>query len=217
MHDDHTSHHGWTTRAHARRHALSVGLGTLVGLVGARSLPSRQAPQPATTQNVVPASGGPMPMPMADVVGEVDHGRNGFNPSEILTDFDAGEVGTLPNGQTVHTYRLVAAAKPVEIAPGVMYPAWTYNGRIPGPTIRVRQGDRVRIAFSNTTDHAHGLHFHGIHPGSMDGAMAQVPPGGTFTYEFDAEPFGVHLYHCHASPLAEHLARVDCTVSSTMA
>ena len=207
MHDDHTAHHGWITHAHSRRHALRVGLGTLVGLVGARSLPSRQAPQPATPQNVVPASGGSMPMPMADVVGEVDHGRNGFNPSQILTDFDVGEVGTLPNGRTMHTYRFVAVAKTVEIAPGVMYPAWTYNGRIPGPTIRVRQGDRVRIAFSNATAHHHGLHFHGIHPGSMDAALAQVPPGGTFTYEFDAEPFGVHLYHCHAAPLAEHLAR----------
>jgi manganese oxidase len=149
----------------------------------------------------------PMPMPMADVVGEVDHARNGFNPSQILTDFDAGEVGTLPSGQTVHTYRLVAAAQTLEIAPGVLYPAWTYNGRLPGPTLRVRQGDRVRIAFTNSTAHAHGVHFHGIHPASMDAATAQVPPGGRFTYEFDAEPGGVHLYHCHATPLAAHLAR----------
>ena len=207
MHDDHTSHHGWITHPRSRRHALSVGLGTLVGLVGARSLPARRAPQQATPQNVEPASGGPMPMPMPDVVGDVDHRRNGFNPSQILTDFDAGEVGTLPNGQTVHTYRFFAVAKTVEIAPGVMYPAWTYNGRIPGPTIRVRQGDRVRLAFTNATDHHHGLHFHGIHPSSMDASIVQVPPGGRFTYEFDAEPFGVHLYHCHATPLAEHLAR----------
>jgi manganese oxidase len=216
MHDDPTSHHGWITRPHSRRHALSVGLGTLVGLVGARSLPSQRAPQQAMTQHVLPATGGPMPMamadgpmpmPMADVVGDVNHGRNGFHPSQILTDFDAGEVGTLPNGQTVHTYRFSAFAKTVEIAPGVMFPAWTYNGRIPGPTIRVREGDRVRIAFTNTTDHHHGVHFHGIHPGSMDAAIAQVPPGSQFTYEFDAEPFGVHLYHCHASPLAEHVAR----------
>ena len=172
MHDDPTAPHGWITHPHSRRHALSVGLGTLVGLVGARSLPSRQAPQPATTPTGVPTPGGPMampmpmsrPMPMADVVGEVDHARNGFNPSPILTDFDAGEVGTLSNGQTLHTYRFVAVAKTVEIAPGVMFPAWTYNGRIPGPTIRVREGDRVRIAFSNATDHHHGLHFHGIHP-----------------------------------------------------
>jgi FtsP/CotA-like multicopper oxidase with cupredoxin domain len=209
MHDDQTTPLGWLTHPHSRRHALSVGLGTLVGLVGARSLPARQAPQQATPRPVAPASSGPlpMPMPMPDVVGDVDHRRNGFNPSQILTEFDAGEVGTLPTGQTVHTYRFLAVAKMVEIAPGVMYPAWTYNGRIPGPTIRVRQGDRVRIAFSNATDHHHGLHFHGIHPAGMDASTVQVPPGGTFTYEFDAEPFGVHLYHCHAFPLAEHLAR----------
>ena len=116
MHDDHTSPRGWTTRAHSRQHVLSGALGTLAGLVGARLLPTRRAPQPAATPTVGPASGGPrpmpmtmpMPMPMADVVGEVDHVRNGFDPSQILTDFDAGEVGTLPSGQTVHTYRLVA-------------------------------------------------------------------------------------------------------------
>ena len=41
----------------------------------------------------------------------------------------------------------------------------------------------------------------------MDGVYEQVPPGGTFDYEFDAEPFGLHLYHCHAAPLAEHISK----------
>ena len=84
MHDDPTSHHGWITHVHSRRHALRVGLGTLVGVVGARSLPSRRAPQQATPQTVEPASGGPMPMPMPmpDVVGDVNHRRNGFNPTQ---------------------------------------------------------------------------------------------------------------------------------------
>src|SRR5262249_55412897 len=53
----------------------------------------------------------------------------------------------------------------------------------------------------------HTMHFHGIHPANMDGVYESVPTGGKFVYEFDAEPFGVHLYHCHTMPLASHISR----------
>jgi FtsP/CotA-like multicopper oxidase with cupredoxin domain len=65
----------------------------------------------------------------------------------------------------------------------------------------------VRINFVNGTEHPHTIHFHGIHPGNMDGVYEVVPTGGKFTYEFDAEPFGLHLYHCHVMPLAKHIAK----------
>lgn len=56
------------------------------------------------------------------------------------------------------------------------------------------------------------MHFHGFHPGEMDGVPSTGPgglvePGSSFTYEFDAEPFGLHLYHCHVFPLARHIAK----------
>jgi hypothetical protein len=139
--------------------------------------------------------------------GEVDHAANGFNPTDILTDFDYGKTSQLPNGQTLREYTVFAAIKTVEVMPGIPYEAWTYNGRIPGPTFRCTEGDRIRIHFTNATPHKHTIHFHGIHPGNMDGVYEQVPPGGQFVYEFDAEPFGLHLYHCHVFPLAEHIAR----------
>ncbi len=91
------------------------------------------------------------------------------------------------------------------MAPGVFFPAWTYNGQVPGPTIRCTEGDRVRIHFRNQGSHAHTIHFHGIHPAGMDGAFEMVPPGGGFTYEFDAEPFGLQLYHCHTVPIKRHI------------
>jgi FtsP/CotA-like multicopper oxidase with cupredoxin domain len=148
---------------------------------------------------------------MPTVVGEVDHAKNGFNPTEILSDFDPGKVGKLPNGQTLHEYTVIAQNTVIEIVPGLKFAAWTYNGRIPGPTIRVRQGERVRIKFLNAGDHEHSIHFHGIHPGNMDGvfdaASGAVQPGEKYTYEFDAEPFGVHLYHCHTTPLAKHISK----------
>ena len=149
--------------------------------------------------------------PMPAVVGEVDHAKNGFHPTEMLTDFDGGTVSSLPNGQILREYTLVAQNKTIEVVPGVEFAAWTYNGRVPGPTIRVTEGDRVRITHLNASDHPHSLHFHGIHPGSVDGVFDMrsgvVAPGGRYIYEFDAEPFGLHLYHCHTAPLAKHLAK----------
>ena len=148
---------------------------------------------------------------MPTVVGEVDHARNGFHPTQMLTDFDGGKVSTLPNGQTLREYAIVAQNRTIEVVPGLNFAAWTFNGRVPGPTVRVREGDRVRITHLNASDHPHSLHFHGIHPGSMDGVFdirsGMVPPGGQYTYEFDAEPFGLHLYHCHTAPLAKHIAK----------
>jgi FtsP/CotA-like multicopper oxidase with cupredoxin domain len=147
-----------------------------------------------------------------NVVGEVDHEANGFNPDDTLTDFDYGEVSTLPNGQTLREYKIIAHNKDIEIVPGIVYPAWVYNGRIPGPTLRATDGDRIRINFNNGSNHPHSMHFHGFHPGAMDGVPGTGPggyvePGDNFTYEFDAGPFGIHLYHCHVFPLARHIAK----------
>jgi manganese oxidase len=89
----------------------------------------------------------------------------------------------------------------------VMYPAWAYNGQVPGPTLRATEGDRVRVVFKNQDAHPHTIHFHGFHPANMDGVFELVGPGQEFVYEFDAEPFGMHLYHCHTSPLRKHIEK----------
>ena len=106
-------------------------------------------------------------------------------------------------------YEFVAVDKEIEIAPGIFFPAWTYNGRVPGPTIRCTEGDRLRIHFVNEGIHPHTIHFHGIHPFIMDGVPGAGPGmigrGESFTYEFDAEPFGSHVYHCHSIPLKRHI------------
>src|SRR5918997_1520992 len=97
-------------------------------------------------------------------VGRVDPAVNGFDPQEILRDFDEGE---LRDG--VREWQIVAEDREIEVAPGVKYAAWTYNGRVPGPTLRAREGERLRITFVNGSSHPHTIHFHGIHRSSMDG------------------------------------------------
>ena len=136
-------------------------------------------------------------------VGDIRAG--GFDPTAYLTHFDYGVVSRLPNGQVLREYTIVAMDREIEVAPGVFFPAWTYNGQVPGPTVRCTEGDRVRVTFVNAGTHAHTIHFHGIHPGNMDGAFEPVEPGDRFVYEFDAEPFGLQLYHCHTIPLKRHI------------
>jgi FtsP/CotA-like multicopper oxidase with cupredoxin domain len=146
--------------------------------------------------------------------GRVDPADNGFDPAALARDFDAGTTRRLPSGRVLREWELVAVDKEIEIAPGVRFAAWTYNGRVPGPTLRCREGERLRIRFANAGTHPHTIHFHGVHPDVMDGVPGigepnggLIEPGRSFTYEFDAAPFGLHLYHCHATPLSAHIAK----------
>ena len=130
-----------------------------------------------------------------------------FDPMEYLRDFDYGEVSQLPDGTTLREYTIIAEDdKVMEVSPGVFYNVWTFNGSVPGPTIRATEGDLVRINFINNGSKEHTMHFHGIHPAGMDGVFEPVGGGGgQFTYEFFAGPVGVHPYHCHVMPLEEHI------------
>ena len=102
-------------------------------------------------------------------------------------------------------YTLVARDEDIEVAQGVTFPAWTYNGTVPGPIIRATEGDILQVDFANAGSHPHTIHFHGIHPSNMDGVFEIVAPGERLTYEFPARPYGMHLYHCHATPLKKHI------------
>ncbi len=108
----------------------------------------------------------------------------------------------------VWVYRL--ETKPVrwQILPGVHVTAWTYNGTVPGPEIRVPYGQRIRIVVKNSLPEPTTVHWHGIAvPNAMDGVpgvtQKAIAPGKTFTYEFRAIPAGrdskggTFLYHSH--------------------
>lgn len=131
-----------------------------------------------------------------------------FDPDKFLREFNYGRVSMLEDGRTLREFTIIAEDdKTMEISPGIFYNVWTFNGTVPGPTIRATEGDIVRIKFINNGNKQHTMHFHGIHPAEMDGVFELVGPGGgQFTYEFEAGPVGVHPYHCHVMPLEEHIA-----------
>ena len=89
-----------------------------------------------------------------------------------------------------------------EVEQGRMVEAWAYNDQIPGPQIRVREGDRIRINFKNELPESTGVHFHGLEvPNDQDGVpfLTQPPikPGETYKYEFTVPNSGSHMYHSH--------------------
>jgi len=99
-------------------------------------------------------------------------------------------------------FDLVAKKVQWEVSPGQFFEAWGYNGVVPGPEIRVTEGDKVRVVIKNELDESTSIHFHGqIVPIAMDGVpyITQPPikPGTNFTYEFTAKPAGSHMYHSH--------------------
>ncbi|MGI9009829.1 MAG: multicopper oxidase domain-containing protein [Nitrososphaeraceae archaeon] len=130
-----------------------------------------------------------------------------IDPMKYLREFNYGKVSTTDNGTTLREFTIVAQDRNLEVSPGVFMDAWTFNGTIPGPTIRATEGDLVKIKFINNGSKPHTMHFHGIHKSEMDGVFEIIAPGGSFTYEFTAEPFGLFLYHCHMQPLEEHISK----------
>jgi FtsP/CotA-like multicopper oxidase with cupredoxin domain len=166
-------------------------------------------------QNTTPGSlhqehtGGMEGHSLSSTVGDVDTAAMSFDPSAFLTTFDYGEATTMQDGTVVREWDIVAVDKEIEIAPGLFFPAWTYNGQVPGPTLRCNEGDRLRINFVNNGSHPHTLHFHGIHSSFQDGVTGigrgEIGVGEHFVYEMPARPFGCHLYHCHAAPLKRHI------------
>ena len=113
----------------------------------------------------------------------------------------------------VKTLTLTASPAAIQVGPDGTQPTqlWCFNGQFPGPEIRVRQGDRLRVRFVNQLPQPSSVHWHGIRlPNNMDGVPGltqdPVPPGGEFVYEFDCPDAGTFWYHPHFNS-AEQLGR----------
>ena len=165
---------------------------------------------------------------------EEEHGNFGpsgeyddpdFDPHAYLRQFETGrnressvsqevyEETIRGERRTVRHFELTAVDTTITVAPGVEFEAWAFDGQVPGPTLRAVEGDVIRVTFSNASAHAHTIHPHlrNLNP-EMDG-IPQNGPGvidrteDSFTYEWIAQPAGVHFYHCHSMPLKEHVHR----------
>lgn len=141
------------------------------------------------------------PAMSADDMDEVMAKRTKAFPAK--TDGLGGQLlepTVLPDG--TKRFELTAKVVDWELEPGKKVKAWTYNGTVPGPTIRVAVGDRIEVALRNELPQSTAIHFHGLRtPNAMDGVpditQAPIKPGATFTYAFVARGPAVGMYHSH--------------------
>jgi nitrite reductase (NO-forming) len=108
---------------------------------------------------------------------------------------------------TTHDIDLVVEEKAMTIAPGFVQRVWTFNGLLPGPVIRVKVGDTIRIHLKNpaTSKVAHSVDFHASQVAWND-EMTSIEPGQEKLYEWRADYAGVWMYHCGTAPALHHIA-----------
>jgi nitrite reductase (NO-forming) len=177
----------------SRRDFVRVGAGAAAGALGATLLGlGREAPAAVA------------PVTRAESYGHGVEPPAGLGPAAL----DDALLPPPPHSGLAAapvTADLLITEQPVEIARGTTMAAWTFNGRVPGPILRATEGDELRLRLRNLGTRTHNLHLHGRHDVAQDG-WQPIPPGGETTYRLRAEPFGVHPYHCDATPAAEHLS-----------
>jgi len=151
------------------------------------------------TMDMTPTPGSMMPTnPEAAHMMEPIGGTNVQQATEAI----GGQPLAYRDENGVKVFELITKAVQWPILDGVSVTAYTYNGTVPGPMIRVTEGDQVRIVVKNELDEPTTIHWHGVEvPNAMDGVpgVTQDPiqPGETFTYEFIAKPAGTFMYHSH--------------------
>jgi FtsP/CotA-like multicopper oxidase with cupredoxin domain len=120
----------------------------------------------------------------------------------LLNEFDGAYAKDAPESTGVKSWSIVASPAEVEVFNGHKLAVWSYNEQIPGPTLRVRLGETVRVEFTNKLPQPSTIHWHGVRvPNKMDGVpgvtQPPVQPGETFLYEFTPKDAGTFWFHPH--------------------
>ena len=135
------------------------------------------------------------------VLGLVACGSSSSTPDLAAELANAYPEHATPSGRVVE-FDITADETEVTLIDGVRLRVWAYNGQVPGPTLRVRVGDTLRVRFTNQLPQETTIHWHGVRvPNAMDGVphatQPPVPPGGTFVYEFTLKDAGTFWFHPH--------------------
>ena len=137
------------------------------------------------------------PTPSTDVLPDPEA------PAYVL--FDPAAPARL-SGST-HEIELVIEEKPMTVAEGFVQQVWTFNGTVPGPVIRVKVGDTIRVTLKNPSEAtvSHSIDFHASQVAWND-EMRSIAPGEELVYEWRADYAGVWMYHCGTAPALHHIA-----------
>ncbi len=175
--------------------AFGIGAGMLAAPALAEAGSAVGAPVGSGGSNAGPASNS-----AALVKQGARAGGAGRPPVAVVTTDVADLPFEVEDGWKV--FRLRAEPVRREIVPGKIVDLWGYNGSAPGPTIQVSQGDKVRVHFTNGLPEPTSIHWHGFedqirYDGMPNISQHAVPPGGSYTYEFEIHQTGTFFYHSH--------------------
>ena len=104
----------------------------------------------------------------------------------------------------IKEFRIPITHGKIEIAEGKTYEGWMFGGTVPGPVIRVRQGDQVRVRVINQSPMPHSIDFHAARI-PMDKAFGTILPGQEHAFEFTANDPGIFMVHCGTAPVSLHI------------
>src|SRR6266702_2764930 len=136
-----------------------------------------------------------------------------WSPEVQVTDFGSATVPRSPSypaelapvsAAAVKEFRIPIRDATIEVAKGVTYRSWTFGGTVPGPVIRVREGDLVRIRLVNEASMPHSIDFHAARI-PMNKAFRTILPKDSLSFEFTARDPGAYLVHCGTPPVLLHL------------
>jgi manganese oxidase len=161
---------------------------------------SKAAAAPASSANAATPPVPPSPQQRADAMDAMH--EKGIKAFPAATSGKGNQLFEPRMEGRVKVYDISAEEVQWEVEPGRKVKAWAYNGQVPGPQIRVREGDRVRVNFTNKLPESTSIHFHGLElPNDQDGVpfitQPPVKPGASYTYEFTVPNAGSHMYHSH--------------------
>lgn len=133
----------------------------------------------------------------------ISHGEAPIGP--VMTAPDRAADAPAPGGSHHRHIRFVTAHVRHQIAPGVVYQAWTFDSIVPGPIIRVTVGDTVDFTLVNAANIPHSMDFHAAEL-APDRAYRNVMPHDSIHFRFVARVPGAFMYHCGTAPVATHIA-----------
>lgn len=140
--------------------------------------------------------------PPATPASDVSHGEAAIG--KVPTAYDRAADAPPPPAVRHQRVRFVAAHVPHEVAPGVIYDAWTFDSMVPGPTLRLRVGDTLDFTLVNGSSMPHSMDFHAAEI-APDRAYRNVMPGDSIQFRFIARVPGAFMYHCGTAPVAAHI------------
>ena len=133
-------------------------------------------------------------------------GVTGVNASDLAAAHEPfpPELPPVPEGDVVKVHMVLKDIS-IEIAPGVRFAAWAFEGGAPGPVVHARQGQTIEMTLTNGGAIPHSIDFHAARIAPNE-AFVDVAPGKSFTFRFKADDPGVYMYHCGTKPVLAHIA-----------